>query len=253
MPTSVVKKEYWCLFKGDQVTIVEGRQELNKQHKLIEHETMVVYCAEIDEGHILYNNSQFMPLKRTLDTLEPLWYSIATKAFAILNWDRNHQYCGRCGTKLNDHVVQNAICFERECLQCHLIFYPRISPSVIVRIVKDDQLLMARSPHFPPGVYGLIAGFVEAGESLEEAVHREVQEEVGIKIKNLCYFGSQPWPFPDSLMVAFTAEYESGELTVDKTELEHAGWYRYDQLPGRPSTRISISNQLIEDFINGIS
>lgn len=109
---------------------------------------------------------------------------------------------------------------------------------------------MARSPHFLPGIYGLIAGFVETGESIEETVHREVAEEVGIKIKNLSYFGSQPWPFPDSLMIAFMAEYESGEIIIDKNEIEEAGWYRYDDLPGRPSMSFSIASTMLDNFIN---
>jgi NAD+ diphosphatase len=116
-------------------------------------------------------------------------------------------------------------------------------------IHRDDQILMARSPHFPPGVYGLIAGFVEAGESVEEAVHREVKEEVGLAIKNLRYFGSQAWPFPDSLMIGFFAEYESGDLLIDHSEIEEAGWYHYDQLPGHPSVTISIAYKLIKAFI----
>ena len=120
---------------------------------------------------------------------------------------------------------------------------------MIVLIHQDDHLLMARSAHFPPGVYGLIAGFVEAGESIEEAVHREVKEEVGLTIKSLVYCGSQPWPFPDSLMMAFTADYEAGEITMDQVEIEDAGWYKYDKLPGLPSMALSIAMKLIDDFV----
>ena len=109
---------------------------------------------------------------------------------------------------------------------------------------------MARSPHFPPGVYGLIAGFVDVGENIEEAVHREVKEEVGLQIKNLLYYGSQPWPFPDSLMLAFTADYASGEIVMDQDEIEDAGWYRHDNLPGLPSVALSIAMKLIDDFVN---
>ena len=256
MMQSSTKKEYWCLFIGDQVALVkdslifnESVHEKIKIHKLLDQADLVVYCAEINTSHALSKEYTFIPLKKALDTLDPQWYGIATKAFAVLNWDKNHQFCGRCGAVLRDHQAHNPLAFERECPNCQLLFYPRISPSVIVRIRKGDKILMARSPHFPPGAFGLIAGFVEAGESLEEAVHREVQEEVGIRINNLHYFGSQPWPFPDSLMVGFTADYQSGELVIDKTELEQAGWYRYDKLPGRPSTRTSISTKLIDDFI----
>src|SRR5690606_2224103 len=126
---------------------------------------------------------------------------------------------------------RHAILFERTCPTCHLAAYPRISPSIIVRIHKGDQILMARSPHFAPGIYGLIAGFVESGETLEETIHREVMEEVGIKVKNIRYFDSQPWPFPDSLMIGFTAEHASGDIQVDHHEIEHADWYGKDNIP----------------------
>jgi len=251
MPISATKKEYWCLFTGDKVALVEDHLQFDKSHKLVDQDNMVVYCAEITDEHPLYKAHDFLPLKKALDMFEPAWYGIAAKAYAILNWDRNHQFCGRCGSTLQDRLNQQHIVFERRCTQCNLFFYPRISPSVIVRIRQDDKILMARSPHFPPGAYGLIAGFVDAGENLEETVHREVREEVGITIKNLQYFSSQAWPFPDSLMVAFTADYDSGELVLDKNEIEHAGWYRYNELPGRPSSRSSIASKLIEDFIHG--
>ena len=120
---------------------------------------------------------------------------------------------------------------------------------MIVRIRKGDYILMARGLGFTPGAYGLIAGFVEPGESIEETIHREVMEEVGIRITNIQYVGSQPWPFPDSLMMGFTADYLSGEIVVDYTELETAGWYRYNELPGLPSSRLSLSSQLIQSFV----
>ena len=109
---------------------------------------------------------------------------------------------------------------------------------------------MASSPHYAPGVYGLIAGFIEAGESAEDALHREVFEEVGIKVQNPVYFGSQPWPFPDSLMLAYTAEYASGDIVICENEIKEAGWYRYDKLPGLPSSRVSIAFKLLDHFIN---
>jgi NAD+ diphosphatase len=118
-----------------------------------------------------------------------------------------------------------------------------------VLIKKGEHLLMARGSHFPPGIYGLIAGFVETGENLEEAIRREVKEEVGIEIKNPSYFGSQAWPFPDSLMIAFLVEYASGDIQIDKDEIEEAGWYRYDNLPGLPSMKISIASKLLESFV----
>ncbi|ETO92358.1 NAD(+) diphosphatase [Legionella oakridgensis] len=204
------------------------------------------FCAEIHAKQSAFNEFNAVSLRQALSLLTPDEYGMGVKAYSVINWDKNHQFCGRCGART---IHQNKH-FERTCLSCRISFFPRISPSIIVLIHKGDQLVMARSSHFSAGIYGLIAGFVEAGESLENAVHREVKEEIGLEIKNLSYFGSQPWPFPDSLMLAFTAEYASGDLVIDKNEIEEAGWYRYDNLPGRPSMAISIASTLLDNFIN---
>jgi NAD+ diphosphatase len=203
-------------------------------------------CAELPTHIAIPPIFKTVPLKQALSSIHTLQYGLAVKSYSILQWDKNHQFCSRCATAT---ALKAKDGFERYCPACHLSFFPRISPSIIVLIKKNDQLLMARSPHFLPGVFGLIAGFVEAGETLEEAVYREVREEVGIEIKNLQYFGSQAWPFPDSLMVGFMAEYSKGKLRIDPQEIEKAGWFRYDKLPGRPSVSISIATQLLDAFI----
>ncbi|OGT43243.1 MAG: hypothetical protein A3F42_07790 [Gammaproteobacteria bacterium RIFCSPHIGHO2_12_FULL_37_34] len=204
-----------------------------------------LYCAEIPIDCSFPQMISAFPLKKALEHMNNEWRHFLIKAHAIINWDKNHQYCGHCGSK----TIPKTSIFERVCNKCALSFFPRISPSIIVRITKGEEILMARGHHFAPGVYGLIAGFVEVGENIEEAIHREVKEEVGIEINNLHYFGSQSWPFPDSLMIAFTADYRSGELVSDTNELEEANWYHYHKLPGGPSSSISIATQLIEDFI----
>jgi len=208
------------------------------------------HCAEIGHKMSVPDAMHAIPLRQALSLFSNDGYGLAVKAWSVINWDKNHQFCSRCGcvTALG-HGMHQAKAFERVCTSCGLSFFPRISPSIIVLIKRDDQLLMARSPHFPAGVYGLIAGFVDVGESIEEAVHREVIEEVGLQIKNLLYYGSQPWPFPDSLMLAFTADYASGEIVMDRDEIEDAGWYRHDNLPGLPSVALSIAMKLINDFI----
>lgn len=203
------------------------------------------FSGEIAKDTRLPESLQALPLRKALTILQQEHYGMAVKAHSVIHWDKNHQFCGRCGS----YTIHQSFSFERFCPTCKLSFFPRISPSIIVLIYRDSHLVMARSPHFLPGVYGLIAGFVEAGENLEDAVHREVDEEIGLKIKNLSYFGSQAWPFPDSLMVAYLAEYASGEIQIDKREIEDAGWYKYDNLPGRPSTSISIASFLIDHFI----
>jgi len=206
------------------------------------------FCAEISQQIQIPDNMYALPLRQALAFFNPNGYGLAVKASSVMTWDINHQFCSRCGSV----TVLQEKAFERLCTSCQLSFFPRISPCIIVLIKRGDHLLMARSPHFPVGVYGLIAGFIDAGESVEEAVYREVKEEVGLQIKNLVYYGSQPWPFPDSLMMAFTADYDSGDIIMDPDEIEDAGWYKYDNLPGLPSTSLSIAMTLINNFINTI-
>lgn len=215
-------------------------------HPVGQFEGCTVYCAEwVLDDTPLPPAFIALPIKRGLERLSSAWYPLVVRAISIIQWDKNHRFCGFCGA----NTIRVDDLFEKRCPSCQLLFYPRISPSVIVLIEKGDEILMARSPHFAPGVFGLIAGFVEAGESLEEAVHREVKEEVGLTIKALHYVGSQSWPFPDSLVAGFRAHYQSGELLIDHRELETAGWYRYDTLPGYPSTSVSIARKLIDAFV----
>ncbi|AAO90477.1 NAD(+) diphosphatase [Coxiella burnetii] len=206
--------------------------DLKYPHNLGVYNNCYCYAAEVDEQFDKDENYVWMSLRSAVENIDQKWFSVAARAYQIINWDKNHRYCGRCGqeTKKNSNI------FERQCLSCNLFFYPKISPSIIVLIRKANKILLARKSEFPAGVYGLIAGFVEPGESLEEALHREVAEEVGISIKNIHYFGSQPWPFPDSLMLAFIADYAGGEIELNDGELESAGWYDANHLPGLPSS-----------------
>ena len=172
---------------------------------------------------------------------------MAGRAFQVVQWDRTHRFCGRCGRATVHHERDRA----RQCPGCGLVSYPRVSPAVIVLVSRGDRFLLARNASFPGKRYSIIAGFVEAGETLETAVIREIREEVGIEVRNVAYFGSQPWPFPHSLMVGFTAEHASGEIAIDGEEIVDAGWYSPDpeQLPELPN-RISISRRLIDSFLN---
>jgi len=216
-----------------------------RQYPLGVFNTFSCYCAEIGPDVVVPAEMESIALRKCFEILGKDWYVATAKAMSVITWDKNHQYCGHCGKK----TQHKPGAFERICNHCQLSFYPRISPSMIVLIKNEDKILMSRSPHFTPGAYGLIAGFLEVGESIEDAVHREVKEEVNIAIKNLRYFGSQYWPFPDSLMIGFMADYASGEITIDTNELESAGWYRYDNLPGGPSNSVSIARKLIDHFI----
>jgi NAD+ diphosphatase len=186
----------------------------------------------------------FKDLRSVLLTMDESITGVAGLAFQIVHWDRTHRFCGQCGQLMAPMPEERA----RKCAGCDLIFFPRLSPVIIVRICRGQQLLLARSPHTPPGMYSVLAGFVEPGETLEEAVAREVREEVGISLRNIRYFGSQPWPFPHSLMIGFTAEHAGGEIRIDGKEIEDANWYSVDRLPMLPPP-ISIARRLVDDFL----
>lgn len=178
-------------------------------------------------------------------TAQSLFY-LAGRAQQVIDWHETHQYCGRCGSSMEQHEHDRA----KECPNCGLINYPRISPSIIVLITKGDEMLLARNAAWPNGMYSTLAGFVEPGESIEQTVHREVFEEVGLKIGKLRYFGSQSWPFPNSLMLGFHAEYASGEIVCQEGEIADAQWFKADSLPQIPP-RTAISGWLIQEFLEG--
>jgi NAD+ diphosphatase len=173
---------------------------------------------------------------------------LAGRAKQIAHWDRDHQFCGRCGA-LTESLAEER---SRRCPRCGLTSYPRISPAIIVAVTRHDagnpRILLARNHRFPAGRYSVIAGFVEAGETLEECVRREVKEETGVLVESIRYFGSQPWPFPNSLMIGFTAEYADGEIALGDGEIADAQWFTPDALPLLPP-KISIARQMIDDFV----
>jgi len=176
--------------------------------------------------------------------LDETLFAIAGRALAVAEWDITHRFCGRCGQPTGLVPGERA----RRCAACRTPYYPRIAPAVIVLITRGDSMLLARNATFPEPFFSTLAGFVDVGESLEETVVREVKEEVGVDLKNLRYFGSQPWPFGRSLMLGFTAEYAGGDIRVDGQEIVEAHWFTPDNLPRIPP-RLSIARQLIDAFI----
>ena len=186
----------------------------------------------------------FLDLRRLGSMLDRDTWKIAAAAAEFLDWDKKTKFCGRCGDDMEFSRKE----YAKSCSRCNLIVFPSISPAVIVAIIKDGQILLAHNKRFPGNMFSILAGFVNPGESLEEAVTREVKEETGISVKNLKYFGSQPWPFPNSLMLGFTAEYDGGSLNPDGTEIQTVGWFTADKLPPIPS-KISIARRLIDWYI----
>ena len=174
--------------------------------------------------------------------------ALAGRAFQVVEWDRTHRYCGRCGTPTRDKAGERA----KECPACGYVAYPRVSPAMMALVTRGREILLARSARFTTGMYSALAGFVEPGETIEDCVRREVREEVGIEVDDIRYFASQSWAFPHSLMIAYTAVYAGGELRPEEAEIADARWFPVDALPQLPS-HISIARRLIDATVARLS
>lgn len=204
------------------------------------------FCCQVGEDIQLPSEIKSYDLKSLTLLLEEEIFLLAAKSLLLLNWQKTHRYCGVCGHFMERKNSKS----ERAlfCSKCGYTTWPQTSPAIIVAITKGDKILLAHNKYFPKGIYSVIAGFVELGETFEQCVRREVYEEIGIRVKNIEYFGNQPWPFPNSMMVAFTAEYLDGEINVDEEEIVYANWFSKDRLPKYVKSK-SIGTELIEWFI----
>ncbi len=182
--------------------------KISHQQYLGIYEGIHCFTAELEAQAVISQNFKPYPVRQCYELLNNHeLFLLVTRAKELVWWDKSSQFCGHCGTKTSISPVERA----KICPQCNHHHYPHVAPVIMARITRDDKLLLARSPHFTSGIYSVLAGFIEPGETAEEAAIREVREEVGIEIKNIAYFGSQPWPFPSNLMIGFTAEYASGD------------------------------------------
>ena len=238
---------YYFIFNNERELLLNDNNTLPTSFENIDIDFKLYIGKYRNKDTFVINTESdgtFYSLKDVYDTDKDI-YLMSTKAVLVRDWYISHQFCGRCGTK----TLLDEKDMMLKCPSCNQVHYPRIAPAIIVAIRKGDELLMAKHSYHDNIRYALIAGFVEPGESIEEAVHREVREEVGIKIKNLKYKRSQSWPFPNSLMLAFEAEYDSGEIKVDGDEILRAEWFKKDEII-RYDSDISISDWLIQKFID---
>jgi NAD+ diphosphatase len=218
-----------------QQLLVDQNLQLPKVEKLASdllftHDEQVI-ARDLLADEPIPEGLQLVPIRQLITSWSKEQFLQASRAVQLLEWRRNHKFCSHCGHPTEVHPSEYAMV----CPSCRYHQYPRVNPCIITVITRgDDEILLAKSVHNKTNMYGLIAGFVEVGETLEEAVQREAFEEVGLRLKNIQYMSSQPWPFPSNLMVAFRAEYESGEIKLQEEEIADAQFFKIDQLPEIP-------------------
>ena len=232
-----------------QKLLVDENLQLPKVEKLASdlhiHHNDHVIARDLLEHESVPDGYQLIPIRELIQLWSTTEFLQASRAVQLLEWRRNHKFCSHCGHATEIHSKEYAMV----CPACGYHQYPRVQPCIITIITKgDDEILLAKSAHNKSNMYGLIAGFVEVGETLEEAVQREAFEEVGVKLKNIRYMSSQPWPFPSNLMIAFHAEYDSGDIQLQLEEIADARFFKFDQLPEIPF-KGSIAHSMIMQVI----
>ena len=208
-------------------------------------ESTPCYAGEISPSVGISGDAEFYGVRDLFGKISDAEVALAGQAVQIIDYHRSTKFCGRCGAANQQLTTERA----KICPQCNLVTYPRLSPAIIVLVKNGNTILLVRSKNAPQGRLSLVAGFVEPGETIEHAVHREVKEETGITITNVRYLASEPWPFPNSLMIGFEADYAGGELKPDGYEIETAGWFDRKHIPESP-LKISIARSLIERWIS---
>ena len=259
-PKEQLDPAWWFLISDDNVLVqqtssgVSIPRALNpielgltvlRQHYLGRLDGCHCYAAEMAEGATPPQGMNFEGLRKIYGRLNEDLFALAGRALQIIDWDRTHGFCGRCGSETRTHATERA----KECQKCGLLHFPRLAPAIIVLVRRDREILLARARRFTTPMYSTLAGFVEPGETLEEAVMREVKEESGITVKDIHYFGSQPWPFPHSLMIGFTANYASGQIALNDEENIDVGWFTPGNLPLQLPSEMSIARMLIDSFL----
>jgi NAD+ diphosphatase len=264
-PTSAGSGGFWFLFQAGKLLVAaqpEGGATIPKAANATELPLPITdaYCIGAWHGELCWaaladpvveplpNGFLLAGLRSLFGRLPDAWLAVAGRACQVVEFHRTHRFCGACASATLLHDESRA----RRCPGCGESAYPRISPAMMVLIKRDTaagrELLLARGARFPGAFYSALAGFVEPSESVEDCLHRETLEEVGIRVRNLRYYGSQGWPFPHSLMIAFVADYESGEIACQPSEIVDAQWFTLDRLPLLPQP-VSIARRLINHAI----
>lgn len=264
---------YWFVFVGNSLLLSKDNETDLYSVPLSEDSPVPMknwtYIQELPdmEGHMCrafmlnvppanINDFVTVGLRESYTKLPLQFYLMAGKASELLFWNQNTQYCGYCGAPMKKHTD-----ISKRCTNCGKEIWPQVAPAIIVRIrkvavlndkgetVEPEKILLVHAKNFRRSeMYGLVAGFVETGETLEECVEREVMEEVHLKVKNIQYFGSQAWPYPCGIMIGFTADYDGGEIQLQEEELSHASWFAKDSLPQIPD-KMSIARRLIDNWL----
>ena len=243
-------------FSGAQILLINNAvplqidiEKYNLCHQMARYigriNKQTCYAFELDQNQDLPPHAYLIGIRMLYNLLPDQHLQAAIYAFQIVLWNRKTKFCGSCGTLTVENSPSDLV---KNCPNCQSEFYPKISPSVIVAVINDDKILLAQHRRVTNGMYTVLAGFVNPGESLEECIHREIKEEAGISVCNIQYFGSQPWPFPDSLMIGFKADFDHGELKPDDDEILDLKWFKRDEIPEWPD-KASIARSLIDAFI----
>ena len=244
---SDLRSPHICLLEEDALGSDGWR--VQRRHFLGYWQERPCFAVEIDAEHQLDPmDYQVGSLWQLLGRVEEQLFALAGRAAQLLDWERDHQFCGRCGSAMQADESERAM----RCPPCGVVNYPRIAPCVIMLVTRGEELLLAQNINHPAGMYSTLAGFIEAGETVEETLIREVKEEVGLDVGGLRYFQSQSWPFPNQLMLGFFAEYRGGEIVCDPSEIADARWFHYRELPRVPPPA-SVAGQLIRQYVNELS
>jgi len=249
---SNVNNVYWFIFFNDQLLLQKKGETYTIPYSInppvpVKNvlevsllEDMPACTASVDTPQ--EETAEYLPmgLRASYDYLDPILHKIAGKAYELIYWDQHSRFCPSCGTKT---VMQTTI--SKQCPNCKYEIYPVVSPAILVLIRKGDAILLVHARNFRGSFYGLVAGFLETGETLEECVRREVMEETGLEINNIIYFGNQPWPYPSNLMVGFIADYVSGTIRLQDEELSEGAFFTKDNLPELPR-KLSLARKMID-------